>query len=142
MLPKSSSVESTACIAQLQQTLDASAIVLLDADGHIRDSAGEVAALDLPSIAVLTAGIMAAGRGLKHLFGDENLYQMSLEGAQKILHFQFVLPENIMVVACSSTTPLGLIRLHSRRSAEALNLTSLASAPDAVSLETVRQASA
>ena len=67
----------TALCAQLHRDSNSKTIVLIDKRGKYIASSGQVAELDLTSLASLTAGNMAATSGLAELIGEADFQTYS-----------------------------------------------------------------
>ena len=76
----------TALCAQLHRDSNSKTIVLIDKSGQYIASSGQVAELDLTSLASLTAGNMAATSGLAELIGEADFPNVFHEGQRESMH--------------------------------------------------------
>ena len=101
---------SQACL-KLQQQAYARAVFLLDKDGQLLASEGEVADLDTTSLASLTAGNIAATGGLAKLLGEREFPVQVHEGERESIHISLIGERLILVILFDDRSSLGLIRL-------------------------------
>lgn len=101
---------SQACL-KLQQQAYARAVFLLDKDGQLLASEGEIAGLDTTSLASLTAGNIAATGGLAKLLGEQEFPVQVHEGERESIHISLIGERLILVILFDERSSLGLIRL-------------------------------
>ena len=101
---------SQACL-KLQQQAYARAVFLLDKDGQLLASEGEIADLDTTSLASLTAGNIAATGGLAKLLGEREFPVQVHEGERESIHISLIGERLILVILFDERSSLGLIRL-------------------------------
>ena len=101
---------SQACL-KLQQQAYARAVFLLDKDGQLLASEGEVADLDTTSLASLTAGNIAATGGLAKLLGEREFPVQVHEAERESIHISLIGERLILVILFDDRSSLGLIRL-------------------------------
>ena len=111
--------EEFVVIKHLLNTLrmDASAkiVFLVDKNGQLIASAGQVGNLDTTSLASLTAGNIAATGGLAKLIGEKEFSILFHEGERDNLHISIVGGRVILVVIFDGRSSLGLVRLRVKR---------------------------
>ncbi|MAD61420.1 MAG: dynein regulation protein LC7 [Myxococcales bacterium] len=101
---------SQACL-RLQQEAYARAVFLLDKDGQLLASEGEIEGLDITSLASLTAGNIAATGGLAKLLGEKEFPVQVHEGDKESIHISLIGDRLILVILFDERSSLGLIRL-------------------------------
>ena len=111
----------TALCAQLHRDSNSKTIVLIDKSGQYIASSGQVAELDLTSLASLTAGNMAATSGLaEELIGEADFPNVFHEGQRESMHLSLVSDRAILVVVFDRRTSLGLVRLRVKKMTDAM----------------------
>lgn len=107
--------EDSIRLAELCSTLQresyARAVFLLDKDGQLLASEGEVDEIDTTSLASLTAGNIAATGGLAKLLGEREFPVQVHEGERESIHISLVGERLILVILFDERSSLGLIRL-------------------------------
>ena len=101
---------SQACL-RLQHEAYARAVFLLDKDGQLLASEGEIEGLDITSLASLTAGNIAATGGLAKLLGEKEFPVQVHEGDKESIHISLIGDRLILVILFDERSSLGLIRL-------------------------------
>ena len=101
---------SQACL-RLQHEAYARAVLLLDKDGQLLASEGEIDGLDITSLASLTAGNIAATGGLAKLLGEKEFPVQVHEGDKESIHISLIGDRLILVILFDERSSLGLIRL-------------------------------
>jgi predicted regulator of Ras-like GTPase activity (Roadblock/LC7/MglB family) len=101
---------------KLQQESYAKAVFLLDKDGQLLSSVGEVEEIDTTSLASLTAGNIAATGGLAKLLGEREFPVQVHEGEVESIHISLVGERLILVILFDNRSSLGLIRLKLKHS--------------------------
>ena len=96
---------------QLNADASARAVFLIEKDGQMVASAGDVSAFDSTSLASLTAGNMAATDGLAKLLGEREFGFQFHEGERDHIHISNVDERMILVVIFDARSSLGLVRL-------------------------------
>ncbi|MDY0213210.1 MAG: roadblock/LC7 domain-containing protein [Desulfuromonadaceae bacterium] len=107
-------------ITQLLKAAQAKAIFLVDKNGLMISSTGEVAGLDITSLASLTAGNIATTGGLAKLIGEKEFSIQFHEGENDSIHLSIVAGRVILVVIFDAHSSLGLVRLRVKRASAAL----------------------
>jgi predicted regulator of Ras-like GTPase activity (Roadblock/LC7/MglB family) len=109
-----------ALCAALHGSTDAQAVILVDKNGQFIASHGDVSGFDTTSLASLTAGNMASTQGLAKLIGENEFPSVYHEGKNESLLLSVVAHQAILVVMFGQRTTLGLVRLRSKKTCEAL----------------------
>src|SRR5271154_3627780 len=111
-------------IERLTHDSRAKATFVIDKNGQAMASAGQVAGLDITSLASLTAGSISATGGLARGLGEKGDFSASYnEGDRDNLYMTIVAASMILVVTFNNeTTALGLVRLRVKKAAEELAL--------------------
>src|SRR6476619_4464008 len=114
--------EIQAVIERLTHESRAKACFVIDKNGQALASSGQVAGLDITSLASLTAGSISATGGLARVLGEQGDFSASYnEGARDNLYMIMVGGRLILVVTFNNTTSsLGLVRLRSKKAADEL----------------------
>ncbi len=107
-------------IAHLLKAAQAKTIFLVDKNGLMISSIGDVAGLDITSLASLTAGNIATTGGLAELIGEKEFSIQFHEGENDSIHLSIVAGRVILVVIFDSNSSLGLVRLRVKRASAAL----------------------
>ena len=95
----------------MQHEAYARAVFLLDKDGQLLASEGEIEGLDITSLASLTAGNIAATGGLAKLLGEKEFPVQVHEGDKESIHISLIGDRLILVILFDERSSLGLIRL-------------------------------
>lgn len=98
----------------------ARAIFLLDRNGQIVATAGDVEKIDTTSLASLIAGTTAATSSLAKLLGEEEFPVHFHEGHRDNLHISLVGEEHILTVVFDHNSSLGLVRLRVKKATASL----------------------
>jgi predicted regulator of Ras-like GTPase activity (Roadblock/LC7/MglB family) len=96
-------------------------VFLVDKNGQLIASAGDVGELDTTSLASLTAGNIAAMGGIAKLINEKEFAQIFHEGERDNLHISIIAQKVILVVIFDGRSSLGLVRLRVRKVSEELN---------------------
>jgi len=88
----------------------ARAAFLVDRNGRLMASTGDVADLDTTSLASLVAGSIAATSSLAQLLGEQGFSGMFHEGGRAQLYLAVVGGESILVVLFDQRSSVGLVR--------------------------------
>ncbi len=107
-------------LQRLQAQANARVVFLVDKNGQLIASAGEVRGLDTTSLASLTAGNIAATGGMAKLLGEKEFSVLFHEGEKDNIHISIVDQRVILVVIFDQRSSLGLVRLRVKKSSEAL----------------------
>ena len=100
---------------RLVREANAKVVFLVDKNGQLIASAGDVGHLDTTSLASLTAGNIAATGGIAKLINEKEFSQIFHEGERDNLHISIIGQRVILVVIFDERTSLGLVRLRVRR---------------------------
>lgn len=111
---------SEVCTRLVRDSL-AKAIFLLDRNGQVIVATGEIARIDVTSLASLVAGTTAATSSLAKLLGEDEFPVHFHEGRRDNLHISLVSDEYILAVIFDQRSSLGLVRLRVRKSTEQLD---------------------
>ncbi|HEY4220392.1 MAG TPA: roadblock/LC7 domain-containing protein [Myxococcota bacterium] len=106
---------------RLTREANAKVVFLVDKNGQLISSAGEVRDLDTTSLASLTAGNIAATGGIAKLINEKEFSQIFHEGERDNLHISIIGQRVILVVIFDQRSSLGLVRLRVRKASEELN---------------------
>lgn len=115
--------EVTAVKEVLESLLKASnskSIYLVDKNGQMIASAGDISEIDVTSLASLTAGNIAATGGLAKLIGEKEFAIQFHEGEKDNIHISIVGSRVILVVIFDQRSSLGLIRLRVKKASAAI----------------------
>ncbi len=96
-------------------------VFLVDKNGQLIASSGDVSHLDTTSLASLTAGNIAATGGIAKLINEKEFSQIFHEGERDNLHISIIGQRGILVVIFDQRSSLGLVRLRVRKASEELN---------------------
>lgn len=93
----------------------AKAIFVVDKDGQLVCSVGEVTGIDTTGLASLVAGSTAATGGLAQMLGEEEFPVHFHEGHRTHLHVSLIGKTMILLVIFDERSSLGLVRLRIKR---------------------------
>jgi predicted regulator of Ras-like GTPase activity (Roadblock/LC7/MglB family) len=110
-----------AIVTRLAKEANARVVIVIDKNGQEIAKAGETDALDITSLASLTAGNIAATGGMAKLLRESDFTTQSHEGEKANIHIQLVGNRVILVVIFDNKTSLGLVRLRVKKASEELN---------------------
>jgi len=110
--------EMTAVIERLLSDANAKGVFLIDKDGQLIASSGNVTDIDTTSLASLTAGNIAATGGLAKLIGEKEFSILFHEGKKDNMHISIVAQRVILVVIFDANSSLGLVRLRVKKADE------------------------
>ena len=109
-------------IDNLLDASNAKSIYLVDKNGQMIASTGNVAEIDATSLASLTAGNIAATGGLAKLIGEKEFAIQFHEGEKDNIHISVVSSRVILVVIFDQRSSLGLVRLRVKKASNALTV--------------------
>lgn len=98
----------------------AKAVFLVDRNGQLIASVGQVEAIDGTALASLTAGSVAATGGLAGLLGEKEFSDIFHEGETENIHIAILDQRIILVTLFDKEAPHGLVRLKVKQEAPAL----------------------
>ncbi len=110
----------TALCQRLCRDANARIVFVIEKNGQLISSAGEVDQLDSTSLASLVAGEIAAMGGLAKLMGEKEFSSLFHEGTKDNLHISVVASRVILVVIFDNRSSLGLVRLRVKKCSEEL----------------------
>lgn len=105
---------------RLCREANARVVFVVDKNGQLIATAGDVGHLDSTSLASLVAGEIAATGGLAQLVGEKEFSTLLHEGERDHIHISIVASRVILVVIFDSRSSLGLVRLRVRKRSEQL----------------------
>jgi len=105
-------------LQRLQTQANARVVFLVDKNGQLIASAGDIKGLDTTSLASLTAGNIAATGGMAKLLGEKEFSILFHEGEKDNIHIS-IIDRVILVVIFDQRSSLGLVRLRVKKSSEA-----------------------
>jgi predicted regulator of Ras-like GTPase activity (Roadblock/LC7/MglB family) len=105
-------------LQRLQTQANARVVFLVDKNGQLIASAGDIKGLDTTSLASLTAGNIAATGGMAKLLGEKEFSVLFHEGEKDNIHIS-IIDRVILVVIFDQRSSLGLVRLRVKKSSEA-----------------------
>lgn len=114
--------EIQAIIERLTHESRAKACFVIDKNGQALASSGQVAGLDITSLASLTAGSISATGGLARVLGEKGDFTATYnEGDRDNLYMTIVGQRIILVVTFNNdTSSLGLVRLRVKKASDEL----------------------
>lgn len=104
----------------LLQASNSKSIYLVDKNGQMIATSGDISDIDTTSLASLTAGNIAATGGLAKLVGEKEFAIQFHEGKNDNIHISIVGSRVILVVIFDQRSSLGLIRLRVKKASTAL----------------------
>jgi len=109
-------------ITKLIEETKSTLVFLADQSGQVISSIGNVPNIDLPTLASLTAGSMAASVRVGEMLGGETFYNLTNEGKDISLQISLIKERFILGVIFDKTTTLGLIRLKMSKASKKLEV--------------------
>ncbi len=103
---------------RLAEDANAKVVFIVDKNGQLIVSSGDVDNLDTTSLASLTGGNSA---GMSKLLRENEFATQFHEGEKANIHIQIVGQRVILVVIFDSKSSLGLVRLRVRKASEEIN---------------------
>lgn len=107
-------------LEKLCRETKALSVLLIDKAGQLITSAGNVASLDIPSFATLSAADFAATSNLADLIGEHDFSTLFHQGKQKSIYVSLIADKVILAVVFTKDTTLGLVRIKVKKTAEKL----------------------
>jgi predicted regulator of Ras-like GTPase activity (Roadblock/LC7/MglB family) len=111
----------TSICEQLHRESNARAVLCIDKNGQPFATAGEVAELDVTSLASLIAGNVAASGGIASLLAEKEFAGQFHEGEKTNVLYSIVAGRVVLVVLYDERSSLGLVRLRVKKSAVELS---------------------
>ena len=102
-------------IQRLLKEANAKVVFLVDKNGTLLASAGDISGFDTTSMASLAAGNIAATGGLANLIGEKEFSILFHEGERDNMHISVVAERLILVVVFDRRSSVGLVRLRVRQ---------------------------
>ncbi|TAN63722.1 roadblock/LC7 domain-containing protein [bacterium] len=112
--------EITAVVERLLREANAKCVYLVDKDGQLIASSGDIKEIDVTSLASLTAGNIAATGGMAKLIGEKEFSVLFHEGERDNLHISVVGQRVILVVIFDKRSSIGLVRLRVKKASDDL----------------------
>lgn len=108
-------------LIQLYRDAGARCVLLITTGGHIIDMAGDIAGLDLDSLAVLLASNFLAAQEISRLLGRQSTFRVSYHESDEHNVYAYSVGEGyLLVVVFGQETKTGVIWFYGRRTADAL----------------------
>ncbi|HEY5958350.1 MAG TPA: roadblock/LC7 domain-containing protein [Polyangiaceae bacterium] len=104
-------------VDRLVKEANAKVVFIVDKNGQLIAVSGDGDAIDMTSIASLTAGCIATTGAIAQLLKEDEFATQFHEGELANLHIQLVGNRVILVVIFDSKSSLGLVRLRARKAA-------------------------
>lgn len=105
-------------LSKLHQQANAKVTFLVDKNGQLISSIGDIQDIDTTSLASLTAGNIAAAGGMANLLGEKEFSVLFHEGENENIHISLIGERIILVVIFDKRSSLGLVRLRVKKSSE------------------------
>lgn len=105
-------------LSKLHQQANAKVSFLVDKNGQLITSIGDIRDIDTTSLASLTAGNIAAAGGMAKLLGEKEFSILVHEGEKENIHISLIGDRIILVVIFDKRSSLGLVRLRVKKSSE------------------------
>jgi len=107
-------------LRKLYELSNAKLVFLVDKNGQLISSVGETHNVDTTALASLTAGNIAAAGAIAKLLRQKEFSILFHEGEKENIHISLVADRFILVVVFDQRSSLGLVRLRSKKSTQAL----------------------
>ncbi len=95
-------------------------VALIDKTGQLITTVGEFPEVDLDAFSSLAAADFAANRELAALVGEADFRTLVHQGAESGLYLQMMAERVVLAALFDSTTTLGLVRYHAKRTSARL----------------------
>ncbi|MBN1484190.1 MAG: roadblock/LC7 domain-containing protein [Chloroflexia bacterium] len=113
--------EISACLTYMRWEAEASCVLLADITGQLIESQGRVGRMNTAVLSALAAGNLAATKEMARLVGEEARFKLLVhEGESRSVYLSDVGGELVLISVFGSSTPIGMIRLLTRRTVERL----------------------
>ena len=99
---------------------DAKIVLLIDKDGRLITTAGDIGGLDLASFASLSAADFSATSQIAMLIGEEDFDTLYHQGKRQHLYFTTITEGIILAIIFDEKTTLGLVRVRIKNTKEEL----------------------
>jgi len=109
-----------AILQTLMRSASARSVMLIDKTGQLINSIGEPPGFDVTSFSSLAAADFAANAQLALMVGETDFATLVHQGQNESLYLSMIANRVILVVLFDRKTPLGLVRLKSRRAGDEL----------------------
>ena len=114
--------EISDCLTRMRWETEARCVLLADVTGQLIDSQGMVGRMNMAVLSALAAGNLAATKEMARLVGEEARFRLLMhEGDRRSVYLSDVGEELILVTVFNNTTPIGMVRLVTRRTVERLS---------------------
>ena len=109
-----------AILGDFLKKADAELAVVIDRGGNVISQFGDVAVLDVTTIAALAAGSFAATRELARRIGEVEFNALYHQGNGSHIFMNSVDDDTIMITVFGGRTTVGLVRFYSRATSQAV----------------------
>ena len=113
IVPEVQTQLATIC-QRINRDSNAKAVVLIGRDGQPIAEAGDVGEIDVTSLSSLTAGNVAATRGMSRILLEKDFASQFHQGEKTHVYITLVARRAILVVLFDDRSSLGLVRLRLR----------------------------
>lgn len=107
-------------LSNLIRTTNARAILLIDRAGQVITTAGNTSALDMASLASLSAADFEAASLLATMIGEKNFSTLFHQGEKENIYASLIVSRLILVVIFDEKTTLGMVRVRVKQATEEL----------------------
>ena len=107
-----------AVLGDFLKKADAELVVVVDRGGNVISQFGDVAALDITTVAALAAGSFAATKELARRIGEVEFNALYHQGNGSHMFMNSVDEDTIMITVFGSRTTVGLVRFYSAATAQ------------------------
>lgn len=107
-------------IEKLRRDTRAYTVLLIDKAGEVITSVGNLASLDVPSFATLSAADFAATSNLASLIGEHDFKTLFHQGKKKSIYVSLIADQVILAVVYPRDTTLGMVRIKVKKASKIL----------------------
>jgi predicted regulator of Ras-like GTPase activity (Roadblock/LC7/MglB family) len=113
--------EISSLLSHMRWETEACCVLLADITGQLVESQGMVGRINTEVLSALAAGELSATKEMARLVGEEPRFKLLVhEGAHQSVYLSDVDGELILITVFNNTTPIGMVRLATRRTVEQL----------------------